>query len=88
MSNITVHPTSVNIQILNKEAIVRSGMMWPVNVMGRPGMLMLHICVVKTCCPSANMTLSGQVVHLLFLTGVPSHDKDLGCPRVGYGIPG
>ncbi len=72
MLNVTVHPTSVNTQIPNKEAIVRLGMMQPVNVMGRPGMLMSHICVVKTCCPSANMTLSAQVVRLLFLTGIPS----------------
>jgi hypothetical protein len=34
-----------------------------------------HICVVQTCCPSANMTLSEQVVRLLFLTGVPSMTK-------------
>jgi hypothetical protein len=73
--NVTVHPTSVNTQILNKEAIERLGMMWPVNVTGRPGVLMMHICVVQTCRPSANVTMSGQVVRFLFLTGVPSMTK-------------
>ncbi len=38
-------------------------------------MLISHICVVQTCCPSANVTLSGQVVRLLFLTGIPSMTK-------------
>ncbi len=45
------------------------------NVMGMPCMLILHICVVQTCHQSANVTLSGQVVCLLFLTGVPSMIK-------------
>jgi hypothetical protein len=38
-------------------------------------MSMSHICVVQTCRPSGNVALSGQVVHLLFLTGVPSITK-------------
>ncbi len=70
-----MHPTFVNTRIPNKEAIERLGMMWPFNVMGRPGMSMSHICVVQTCCPSANATLNGQVVGLLFLTKVPSITK-------------
>ncbi len=38
-------------------------------------MPMSHMCVVQTCCPSANMILSGQVVRLLFLTSNPSITK-------------
>jgi hypothetical protein len=87
MSNVTVHPTSVNTQIPNNDAIERSGMMWPVNVMGRPGMSMSHICVIHTCCPSANVTLIGHMVHLLFLTGFPSMTKIWVAPELAMTSP-
>jgi hypothetical protein len=87
MSNVTVHSTSVNIQIPNKEAIDRSGMMWPVKVMGRPGMSISHVCVDQTCHPSANVTLSGQVVCLLFLTIVPSMIKIWVAPELALAAP-
>ncbi len=38
-------------------------------------MLISHICVVQTCRLSANVTLSGQGVRLLFLTSIPSVTK-------------
>ncbi len=38
-------------------------------------MSMSHMCVIITCCLSANVTLSGLVVRCLFLTGVPSISK-------------
>ncbi len=39
-SNTTTHPALHNTPIPNNDAIVMSGTMCPVNVMGRPGMVM------------------------------------------------
>jgi hypothetical protein len=51
------------------------GMMWPVNVIGRPFIFMSHICVDVTCWPSASDTRSGVVVGRLLTTGAPSITK-------------
>jgi hypothetical protein len=73
--NVTSHPTLVKTRMPKREAILRSGMMWPVRVTGRPSILMLHLCVNMTVCPSANETWSGFNVGCLLWTGVPSITK-------------
>lgn len=75
LSNVTVHPASVSTRIPNSEAMDRSGMMWPMSTVGRPFILMSHMCVDMTSRPSANATLRGRVVGRLLSTGVPSITK-------------
>ncbi len=70
--NTTVHPISVKTRIPNSKAMDKSGLMCPVSVMGRPGMLTSHMCVDMMCLPSANMTFNGHVVPCLLCMGVPS----------------
>jgi hypothetical protein len=67
-----VHPKSVKTRIPNREVMDKSGMMYPVSVMGRPGMLTSHMCVDMMCLPSANTTFNGHVVCHLLCTGEPS----------------
>ncbi len=69
------HPTLVKTQMPKREAILRSGMMWPVRVTGRPTILMLHSCVDMTACPSASETRRGFDVDHLLWTGVHSITK-------------
>ena len=71
-SKVTIHPTSVRTLIPKSDAMDSSGMICPVNIIGRPGMSTSHICVDITRRPSARATLRGQSVGRLFLTGVPS----------------
>jgi hypothetical protein len=52
-----------------------SGTMCPMSVVGRPGIMMSHMCVDITRRPSANATLSGHVVCHLLWNGVPSMMK-------------
>ena len=75
MSNLTVHPASVSSQIPKREAIDNSGTMCPTRVVGRPGIMMSHMCVDITRRPTANSTLSGHVVFCLLWTSVPSMTK-------------
>ncbi len=66
---------SVRTRIPKSDAIERSGMMWPVKTMGRPGMYTSHICVDITVRPSARPTLRGRSVRRLLVTVVPSMMK-------------
>ena len=75
MSNLTVHPASVTTRILNREAMDNSGTMCPMSVVGRPGIIMSHMCVDMTCRPSANATFNGHIVFRLLWTGIPSMTK-------------
>jgi hypothetical protein len=75
MSNLTVHPASVNTRIPNREAVYNSGTMCSTSIVGRPGIMMLHMCVDITCRPSANGTFSVHVVFCLLWTGMPSMTK-------------
>jgi hypothetical protein len=45
LSKCTSHPTSVKTRMPKSKAIESSGMMWPVNVTGRPSMCMSNIWV-------------------------------------------
>jgi hypothetical protein len=75
LSNFTVHPASVCTRIPKKEAMDNSGTMCPVSIVGRPGIMMSHMCVDITRRPSANATLSRHVVCCLLWTGVLSMTK-------------
>ncbi len=75
LSNFTVHPTSVSTRIPKREAIDNSGTMCPMSVVGRPGIMMSHMCVDITRCPLANATLSGHIVCRLLWTGMLSMTK-------------
>ncbi len=46
LSNFTVHPASVSTWIPKREAMDNSGTMCPMSVVGRPGIMMSHMCVV------------------------------------------
>jgi hypothetical protein len=61
--------------------IDNSGTMCPTRVVGRPGIIMPHMCVDINRRPSANATLSGHVVFCLLWTGVPSMTKILVVPE-------
>jgi hypothetical protein len=81
LSNVTSQPASVNTRIPNSEAIKRSGMICPIRVMGRPSILMSHICVDITCQLLTSETNRGQVMHCLLMTGVPSMMKNWLAPK-------
>ncbi len=70
--NTNVHPTSVKTGIPNSKTMDKSGMMCPVSMMGRLGMLTSHMCVDMMCLPSTNTTFNGHIVNWLLCTGVPS----------------
>ena len=75
VSNVTVHPASVSTRIPRREAIDNSGTTCPTRAVGRPGIIMSHMCVDITQCLSANTTLSGHVLFHLLWTGVLSMTK-------------
>ncbi len=54
------------------DAIFMPGTMWPVNVIGRPGMLMSQTCVDEILLPSKKLIEMGVNIKRRFLTGVPS----------------
>ena len=72
MSNLTVQPAAVRTRIPKREAIDNSGTICPMSVVGRPGIIMSHMCVDITRHPSAKATFSGHVVFCLLWTGIPS----------------
>ncbi len=76
MSNLTMHPASVSTRIPKREAIDNSGTMCPTSVVGRPGIIISHMCVDITLHPSANATLSKHLAFRLLWTGVPSIIKN------------
>ncbi len=57
------------------DAIFKSSMMWPVRIMGNPGIFMSHTCVDLIFLPSGRLTVSGFVANLLFSTSTPSITK-------------
>jgi hypothetical protein len=75
LSNVTVHPASARTQIPKREAIKRSGMMWPVRTVGSPLILMSHMCVDKTILLLANTSFRGCIVLRLLTTVVLSITK-------------
>jgi hypothetical protein len=57
------------------KAVLRSGMMCPVSVMGNLGIFMLHACVDLTFLPSRRLTVRGFIANCLFATSTPSISK-------------
>ncbi len=43
------------------------GTIWPVNVVGSPGILMSQMCIDETLLPSDNLTVMGLSVRCRFL---------------------
>ncbi len=57
------------------DAIFKSGMIWPVKIMGNPGIFMSHTCVDLIFLPSGRLTVIGFVANLLFSKSTPSITK-------------
>jgi hypothetical protein len=57
------------------KAVLMSGMMCPVSVMGNLGIFMLHACVDLTFLPSGRLTVRGFVANHLLATSTPSITK-------------
>jgi hypothetical protein len=53
----------------NSEAVVMSGMMWPVMIVGSPGIVLSHTCVDLICRPYGRVTKRGLLVSCLFWHG-------------------
>jgi hypothetical protein len=56
----------------NRDAIAKSGMICPVNGLGRPGTTTSHVCVEWTCRPLGRFTVRGRVAIWRFGTCIPS----------------
>ncbi len=70
--NTTMHPALHKTCIPSNDAIVMSGTMCPVNVMGRLGMFMSQMWVDVTLLPSDRLIWIGCAASHLFLVGMPS----------------
>ena len=57
--NVTLHPASHSTLMPISEAISSCGTMWPVSMVGRPGICMSHICVDLIFDPSGRLIVSG-----------------------------
>ena len=72
---ITLHPALHRIRIPISEAIDNPGTICPVRIIGRPGMLMSHMCVEWTMSPFGRFMVSGSVAGRMFFMGVPAITK-------------
>ena len=70
--NTTVHPASHSTLIPNNDAIVNLGTMCHVKIVGRPGIVMLYMCVDFTLLPSGKLIVNGCNKGCKLLAGVPS----------------
>jgi hypothetical protein len=66
------HPASHSTQMPINDAIVNLGTMRPVEIVGRPGIVMSHMCVDFTLLPLGKLIVSGCDEGHKLLTGVPS----------------
>lgn len=57
--NVTLHPASHSTRMPIREAISSFGTMWPVSIVGRPGICTSHICVDLIFVPSGRFIVSG-----------------------------
>ncbi len=73
--NNTLHPASHRTLITINDAIVNFGTTCPTSTFGRPGIVMLHVCVDFTFVPSGRLMVSGRMAGRRFLHGVPSMMK-------------
>jgi hypothetical protein len=74
-SNVTVHPALHNTFMPNSNAILIPETMCPINTAGRPGMVILHVCVDLTLLPSGRLIVIVLMVGFIFSMGVPSITK-------------
>jgi hypothetical protein len=70
--NTTGHPASHSTRMPINDAIVNFGTMCPVKIVGRPGIVMSHMCVDFTLLPSGKVIVNGCNEGCKLLTGVPS----------------
>ena len=68
---VTLHPTLHQILMPIRDAIVIPGMICPVNIVGRPGMVMSQMRVKTTLLPLSKVMVIGWSARCKFLTGVP-----------------
>ncbi len=70
--NTTVHPALHSTRMPINDAIVNLGIMCPVKIVGRPGIVILHMCVDFTLLLSGKLIVNGCNKGCNLLTGVPS----------------
>ena len=70
--NITEHPALHRMWMPINDAIVILGTMCPVKIVGRPGIVMSHMCVDFTLLPSGKLIVNGCNEGRKLLTRVPS----------------
>ncbi len=70
-----MHPASHSTRMPINDAIVNLGTMCPVKITGRPGIVMLHMCVDFTLLPSGKLIVNGCDKGHKLLTGVLSMIK-------------
>ena len=75
LSKVTVHPALQRSQMPMRDAMVNNGTMCPVKTVGRPWMLMSHMCVEYIFLPSGKLIVRGVLVTRLLSTGAPSMMK-------------
>jgi hypothetical protein len=75
LSKVMVHPALHSTLIPNKDAIFIPGTICPVNTVGRPGILMSHVCVDNTFLSSGRLIVMGCAVSCTLSIGVPSITK-------------
>ncbi len=72
LSKTTLHPALHKGRIPIREAIFNDRLMFPVNICGSPGILMLQTCVDHIVVPSGKFILSGLVAIRLLSTSALS----------------
>ncbi len=70
--NSTEYPALHSTWMPINDAIVNLGTMRPVKIVGRPGIVMLHMCVGFTLLPSDKLIVNGCAEGRTLLRGVPS----------------
>jgi hypothetical protein len=70
-SKVTLHPALHRILMPIRDAIVIPGTICPVNIVGRPGMVMSQMWVKTTLLPSGKVVVIRWSAQGKFLTGVP-----------------
>jgi hypothetical protein len=68
----TEHPASHSTRMPINNAIINLGTMCPVKIIGRPGIVMSHMCVDFTLLLSGKLIVNGCNKGRTLLTGVPS----------------
>jgi len=71
-SKITLHPALHSGRIPMSDATVSDGTICPVKMVGKPGIVMSHMCDDFTCFPSGRLIVRGDVATRLLTTSMPS----------------